>query len=118
MMLDAIGLKESRQGAVRVLDNFGSVNGETRPTITARFRLAEGGQCERVADVLVGLEVVIGRAAHEVLAVRVIMTGNEEDAAGAARRFGGDRHLLHRQGVVAARVIRYSTHAACSCSSE
>ena len=55
---------------------------------------------------LVGLEVVIGRAAHEVLAVRVIMTGNEEAAAGTARRFGGDRHLLHRQGVVAARVVR------------
>ena len=35
---------------------------------------------------LVGLEVVIGRAAHEVLAVRVIMAGNEEAAAGAARK--------------------------------
>ena len=67
---------------------------------------AEGGQCEWVADVFVGLEVVIGRAAHEVLAVRVIMAGNEEAAASTARRFGGDRHLLHWQGIVAARIVR------------
>ena len=82
------------------------MSAETTPTITTQFRLAKGGQCERVADVLVGLEVVIGRAAHKVLTVRVIMAGNEETAAGAARRFGGDRHLLHRQGVVAARIVR------------
>ena len=43
-------------------------------------------QRKRVADVLVGLEVVIGRAAHEVLSVRVIMAGNEEATAGAARK--------------------------------
>ena len=63
------------------------------PTFTTRFRIAGGGQRKRVADVLVGLEVVIGCAAHKVLTVRVIMAGNEEAAAGAALKT--DRLTYH-----------------------